>query len=293
MSIFGGVLGLDAFARKDVFDSAAGDAAAHLAETLPAVDERALLADIQTIRGLALSVVLMTADAIVDGTIPDDEIPSEFMDIQILEGLGLSEDEELDPILNQLITANIMDALSSFNVPEEVIADIFGEDSEAADAALEVAADTIVANLPDEGEPLDTFMNEFIYGFDSSDVLDEGDDVEEFDAVGKKKLAVGRKTVKEVNGRKIRYKAVRVVRHGKITVINKRLAGQKLRLTAKQKQGMKKMNVKSHSYGAISRRLRSLTKGVKHNIYKGKRAAHAARAMKAANTGLNRYFGDS
>ena len=265
---FGG-MGLGAFAKdKSVvkLDSAAGDAAAALAETLPAVDERAILADVQNIRGLAMTVVLLLADAVVENTMGDDTIPSDYLDELMLEGIGGEDEDEVDPMVNQLLTAHIMDAFSSLGVSDDVISDIFGEEVEAADAAIEAAADTIIANLPNEGDDLDSFIDEFIYGFDAGDVLAE-EEVEEFDAVGKK-LSAGKKSTREVNGRKIRYQAVRAVRHGKVTVINKRLGGQKVRLSAKQKQGLKKARLKSSTFGSIKKRMRSLTKGVNRKIYK-------------------------
>lgn len=280
--------------QRNQFDSAAGNAAAHLAERLTPIDERQLLANIQTTRAIALSVVLLLADAIADNTLGDEVLPSEYLDTLMLSGVDTGENDEIDGMVNQLLSANIADALSTLGVPDDMIADIMGDNVEAADAAIEAMSPIVISNLPDAGDALTAFEDAFIYGFDADEALLDDDD-EQYDSVhkAKKKPRVGGSTVREVNGKKIRYKGVKVVRNGKITVVNKRLAGQTLVKTSAQKSALKKLHNKAHSYSSINKRLRSLGKGIEANIYKGKRAFHAAAAVKAANTGLAKHFGDS
>ena len=87
-------------------------------------------------------------------------------------------------------------------------------------------------------------------------------------------------------------KAQKVVRNGKITTVNKRVSGTVV-LTAAQKARMRKLGMKAHTASAISRRHRSLTKGINAGIYyskrdKGKRAKAAAAALKAAETAMSK-----
>jgi len=275
---------LSAFSKtnKEVnkFDSTAGDALNQIQDVLSPIDARSMLADIQAIRGAALAIALAITDALSspDG-LPDGVIPSDFLDDLMLDALGVEDDEDVDPFVNQLLTANIMDALSSLGVSDDVIQDIFGDDVEAADAALEVASETVIANLPNDGDDLDKFADGFVYGFGAEDVMDMSEDddqdptqaAELYDDTGevskKAPLTLGGKTTRKVMGRNVRYKAVRAIRHGKVTVVNKRLANQKVRLTSKQKQSVRKMQVKAQKFGAIKHRVASLKKGMKRNLY--------------------------
>ncbi|MEY2864244.1 MAG: hypothetical protein RLY58_1951 [Pseudomonadota bacterium] len=279
------------------FDSVAGDAADQLQAAHSPVDEKAIVAAIQNLRMAALIVVLRTADAIAEDTLDEDMLPSDLLAGLMLTSMGMEEDdsEHMDDLVNQHLTANVADALSTFGVSDTMIADMLSDDTDVSDAAIEAASEIVIANMPAEGDELDKFMNEFVYGFEPEDVFSDSDDEAGFDGLNKpKKLRVGSSTIKtDASGRKIRYKAVKVVRNHKIVVVNKRLAGQKVKLSAKQKQGLKKMLNKSHSFGAINKRLKSLHIGVKANVYKGKRAGHAAAAIKGAGTGLNKHYGDS
>lgn len=84
--MFGNNFGLGMF-KRDQFDSVAGNAAAHLAERLTPIDERQLLANIQTTRAIALSVVLQLADAIAENALGDEVLPSEYLDTLMLAGV--------------------------------------------------------------------------------------------------------------------------------------------------------------------------------------------------------------
>lgn len=278
--------GLGAYQRP-MYDSAAGNAAEQLAEKVSPVSERAALAAIQSMRSNALSIVLLLTDAVVDNSLEEGSIPSEYLDTLILAAMDSDDDAELDPMIAQLMWANISDAMASLGVEESLIEDIGSDEIEAADAAIEAAAEIIIANMPDTGEPLDEFFEQFVYGFDANDMFAEEAPENGFDAM--KKPRVGANTTKtDASGREIRYKGVKVVRNGKIKVVNKRLAGQKVMKSAKQKMALNKLHNKKRSFSSFQKMSRSLRVGVKANIYKGDRAAHAARAMKGSTTGMMR-----
>ena len=160
-----------------------------------------------------------------------------------------------------------------------------------ADTAIESACDTVLENLPEDGEPLDEFAKAFIFGdYDEGD--DDGD--EGYDAVGNKKLSVGKSTVKKVNGMTIRYKAIRAMRHGKAVVINKRVGGT-IKLSSKQKAALRKARSKAHRGSAMMSRGRSILKGINGGkVYKhldNKALSFlAGTAMGAKNKGAQKYL---
>ena len=152
-------------------------------------------------------------------------------------------------------------AFSTFGVDDSVIQEIFSDNVDAADAAIEAAASTVIANMPDEGDPLDELVREFIYG--------EPDEEEGFDSIGgKKKLSRGQMSTKTVGGRKVRYKAIAAIRNGIKKIVNKRLPGQKIRLSSGQKAGLKKARLRALSANAIRKRMKSLIKGKKMGLHK-------------------------
>ncbi|MBD0199208.1 hypothetical protein IAF67_19880, partial [Acinetobacter baumannii] len=88
------------------------------------------------------------------------------------------------------------------------------------------------------------------------------------DSMAKKiKARNGAFSQRKVNGRKIHYRGVLAIRQGVKTVVNKRLPGQKVRLTAAQKAGMKKARLHAFTANAINKRLRSFKKGKRLGIY--------------------------
>lgn len=157
--------------------------------------------------------------------------------------------------------ASLSDAFLTFGVDATDIEEIFSEDTEVADAALEAAANTVLANMPDEGPELEELVREFIFG--------EADETEEgFDSMAKKiKARNGAFSQRKVNGRKVHYRGVLAIRQGVKTVVNKRLPGQKVRLTSAQKAGMKKARLHAFTANAIRKRLRSFNKGKRLGIY--------------------------
>lgn len=264
------------FPKKSVvpaFDSAASDAADKL--KINPLDAREALATMQSVRQSALAITLQLVSDISEGDLDDNELTSDRLDALMAGALGLDELDEADPALVSVLSDNVADALSSLGVEDDVIEDVFSDDTSVSDSAIEAAADIVLENLPDEGEALDEWTKDFIYGFDADDMGgEEGSESAEFDAIhkAKKPLSVGKTTARKFatgrnKGKTIRYKAVKVVRHGKVVIRNKRISGT-LILSAKQKGSLRKARVKSHSAKAIHGMMRSFHVGVR-SVYKG------------------------
>jgi hypothetical protein len=75
-------------------------------------------------------------------------------------------------------------------------------------------------------------------------------------------------TTKSVGGRKVRYKAIAAIRNGVKKIVNKRLPGQRIRLSSDQKAGLKKASLKARSANSLRKRMKSLLKGKKIGLYK-------------------------
>ncbi|MGP8428014.1 hypothetical protein ACT02I_19965, partial [Acinetobacter baumannii] len=105
-------------------------------------------------------------------------------------------------IFESALMASLSDAFLTFGVDASDIEEIFSDDTEVADAALEAAANTVLANMPDDGPELEELVREFIFG--------EADETEEgFDSMAKKiKARNGAFSQRKVNGRKIHYRGV-------------------------------------------------------------------------------------
>ncbi|MGP8412749.1 hypothetical protein, partial [Acinetobacter baumannii] len=181
-----------------------------------------------------------TVDTISEGKLEEGELGVDHLDALIVDALDGADDE--DGIYENALMASLSDAFLTFGVDATDIEEIFSDDTEVADAALEAAANTVLANMPDEGPELEELVREFIFG--------EADETEEgFDSMAKKiKARNGAFSQRKVNGRKIHYRGVLAIRQGVKTVVNKRLPGQKVRLTAAQKAGMKKARL--HAFTA-------------------------------------------
>ncbi|MFC6628590.1 hypothetical protein [Acinetobacter beijerinckii] len=239
------------------FDSAAAEISSSVKTLTSSIREE--LSFIEHVRELALNIVSDLVDAVTDNTLDEEELPTDRLDFLILDALDGADDE--NSTLENALVSSIDDALSSFGVDDSVIAEIFSDNVEAADAAIEAAASTVIANMPDDGDPLDELVREFIYG--------EPDEEEGFDSVGgKKKLSRGQMSTKSVGGRKVRYKAIAAIRNGVKKIVNKRLPGQRIRLSSEQKAGLKKASLKSRSANSLRKRMKSLLKGKKIGLYK-------------------------
>lgn len=270
----------------ELYDSAAGDAVKEIGAS--AIDKRAALAATQEMRKVALSIVLQLADDVTENALDADELPSERLDALMSGALGL-DDGEADDVLVQLLSAHIADALGSLKVPDAVISDMFGEDVDAADSAIDAMAETVIANLPAEGAELDDFVKAFVYGFSESDMsdADDSDDVEEYDAMfgSRKKLSAGQKTTKKVNGHSLLYKAVKVIRNGIAKVINRRVGGTFVP-SAKQKAAMHKLHAKPRTASMIAKMQRSSAKGEKMGLHPSViKKMEADHAVKLASRG--------
>ncbi len=243
------------------------------------ISEKKAISDIANMRMAALWVVMSTAK-IVSETDADDEealLPSEVLDGLTLEAIDTEDDEtDVDGVLKATLTAHIADAFSTLGVEDGVIEDLFSVDYDVADSAIESAVETVLDNLPEEGEPLDQLFDEFAYGDDAADE-------DETDEVMMDKLAVGKTTTKKVGGRSVKYKAVRAVRNGKVVIKNKRIGGRVV-LSAKQKAALRKARSKARTGSANTRRLRSVEKGIRKGIY-GKSLQKNKGLLKMAKSG--------
>ena len=239
------------------FDSAAAGITTSVNTMTSSIREE--LSFIEHVRETALHIVSDLVNAVSDGTLEEDELPTDRLDSLIIDAIDGADDE--DGTYENALVASIDDAFSTFGVDDSVIQEIFSDNVDAADAAIEAAASTVIANMPDEGDPLDELVREFIYG--------EPDEEEGFDSIGgKKKLSRGQMSTKTVGGRKVRYKAIAAIRNGIKKIVNKRLPGQKIRLSSGQKAGLKKARLKAMSANSIRKRMKSLIKGKKMGLHK-------------------------
>lgn len=286
--------------RQAQFDSIDPKQAADQLE-VSRINERMAIAATSQMRLQSLSVVFMLASMLSETDYDDDEmLPSELLDSLMLEAFSDGDDEddvdEIDEKVKTVFSAHVSDALSTLGVSDDIIEDLFDTDTEIADAAVTSASETVLDNMPDDGKDFDEFVTAFAYGDDGSESSyddmdgdddddedeDEDEDEEQYDAAGKKKLAVGKKSSRTINGKKLRYKAVAAMRKGKKVIVNKRISGT-ARLTAGQKAGLKKAQKKAQAPRVIKQAMRSLKKGISRNVYKGnpKRLAALAGANKS------------
>ena len=251
------------------------------------ISERMALVATSQMRLQALSVSFMLAAILTASDFDDEEIlPSELLDSLMLDAFSDDDDDEydggdIDDTVKVTFSAHVSDALSTLGVEDSVIEDLFSDEVEVADAAVTMAAETVLENMPDDGDDFEEFVTAFAYSDEneSDETAFDGMEEPQFDAAGKKKLRTGKKTVKKVNGKTLVYKAVRAVRNGKRVVINKRISGKPF-LKAGQKAALKKARRKASTGTAIRKQMRSLGKGIRANIYKGNTKGLQAAALK-------------
>ena len=208
------------------------------------------------IRQQALWSVLALVNALqTEGDEKEDVTPSELLDAITVEATENYDDEDDDGQYYALYINSVADALRQFGVDEATINDAMGNDTTTADSAIESISETVLANLPDDGEPLDTLTDDFIFG--SGDELSD-----DYDA-----MANGKHTQKTFNGKKISYVGAVAIRHGKRVIVNKRMPNQKVRLTQGQKKALKKAHIKAFSANAMKRRKKSFMKGAKLGLH--------------------------
>lgn len=210
------------------------------------------------IRQTALSVAIAFCYACVSGedfTDTDDNIVtlSDALDRYIVEATDDldSDDQDGEDAVNLFMGA-FTDALKTLGVDDQLIEDAFSGDIDTSDGALQAIATTVVANLPDDGEPMDEFVDEFVF------VQNEPT----FDAMA------GKHTIKKMNGKKIHYQGTWAIRGGKKVVVNKRMPNQKVRLTTKQKAGLKKARNHAFTPNAMRKRIKSFLKSQKLGLGK-------------------------
>lgn len=281
------------FERAQVqLDAMTPQAAADKLNADPISERMALVATSQ-MRLQALSVSFMLAAILTASDFDDEEIlPSELLDSLMLDAFSDDDDDEydggdIDDTVKVTFSAHVSDALSTLGVEDSVIEDLFSDEVEVADAAVTMAAETVLENMPDDGEDFEEFVTAFAYSDEneSDETAFDGMEEPQFDAAGKKKLRTGKKTVKKVNGKTLVYKAVRAVRNGKRVVINKRISGKPF-LKAGQKAALKKARRKASTGTAIRKQMRSLGKGIRANIYKGNTKGLQAAALKRHSKSL-------
>ena len=241
------------------------------------ISERMAISSTSQMRLNALNVAFMLSAVLSDSEYSDEDLlPSEVLDGLMIEAFTDDDDDdndldEIDENVRVTFSAHVADALSTLGVEDAVISDLFDDDIEVADAACLAASETVLENMPDDGEAFDDFVAAFAYSDDGDDEDEESfdgmDDEYQFDAA-KKKLRAGKKTVKKVNGKTLVYKAVKAIRNGKKVTVNKRISG-KLKLSASQRAGLKKARRKAGTGSAIRKQMRSFGKGMRANIYKG------------------------
>lgn len=253
------------------------------------LSERMAIAVTSQMRLQALTVIFTLAGILADTNYDEDEmLPSEALDSLMLAAFSEDDDDDDDDInenVKDTFAAHVADAFSTLGVEDSVIDDLFDTDVEVADAAVQSACDTVLENMPDDGDPFQEFLAGFVYGddddYDDETAFDDMNGEPQFDATGtpKNKLRPGKKTTKKVGGKTLVYKAVRAIRHGKKVTINKRISGKPL-LKASQRAALNKARRKAGTASAIKKQIRSFNKGVSMNIYKSspKRLAAIGRA---------------
>lgn len=229
----------------------------------------ALSAETYGMRNTAWFVGQQLIEDITSGDLDEDELPSDRLDALIVGAVG---DEE-DSLNAQLLSAQVKDVFLSLGVDQKVVDNMFGNNVTTADAAIEAACETAQGNLPTDGKELDTFGQEFIYGYDGAENEEDLDTESDFDSAGKKRkptATLGKATTRKNQfGQTLRYKGVKVIRHGEVKVINQRVPGQKVKMSAKQKSALKKASKKAHTAGALKSRLKSWKKGQKMGLNEG------------------------
>lgn len=240
----------------DTHNSAAGDAAKLLQMTK--LDQAATQHALYSMRQAALAIVLLLVDAITEEEL-GEQLPSEFLDAQMNETIGDMDDEPAAAEwLKNMLAAHIADALESLGASEDLITDAFGAEVDVADSALETIAETVMANLPADGDEIGQWGKAFIYGDGSEDSHNSANS----------KLTVGQKTTKkDAKGQTIVYEAVKAMKNGQPIIKNKRVSGKPYQTPA-QVAALNKARTKAHTESAIKQAQRSLAKGHKMGLYK-------------------------
>lgn len=243
------------------FDSTGSDMH-QSAQQLSTAERRAHRSVVEEARLWGILIVSSLIMSIAEGDLGDD-LASDRLDALMLSALGDSDDEE--GAFWQLIEGAVSDAFETLGVDETVVSDIFGDDVELADTSIEAAAQTALSNLPDDGEPMDHFVSEFVYGDEDEAGFDAANPVKSGSKKDKAKL--GAFSARNVGGKKIAYRGTAVIRNGKRTIVNKRLPNQKVRLSVKQRANLKNLKIKAQRADSIKKRVISFKKGKRMGLY--------------------------
>lgn len=232
---------------QPLLDSAATNTANTVAEDL-LLDSVALNSEIQSLRKAVLAAVFVLSGAIVGKELEENELPSDRLD-SLIAGIAAGGDDEeefeVDESTLDIVIANFQDALATLGVDDGIIASMFGGDAEA-DEAIEAAAEIVESNKPSDDD-MDELFDLFVYGeAEDDELLLDG-------------VSLGKTTTKSGKFGKIVYKAVKAIRNGKLSIVNKRVSG-KVKLSAKQRAALNKARRKAGASGAIKKRIRSLAK---------------------------------
>lgn len=180
----------------------------------------------------AITDLALRAAAIVQEWAETDDLETGESNLNRLLGMfcgvadenmdGEISDEEAETVA--MLCDQAWDYLSSLGATDDDLSAMFeADDADAGDRVMELVA----GSLPDGEEDAAQSIDDFAFGDGSVEALDAT------------------------------YKRVKAVRGGKITHINKRISG-KVRLSAAQKVALKKAMLRSHSAGAIKRRIKSM-----------------------------------
>ena len=199
-------------------------------KALDSADEAPQLtgADDYTIHDISLSAIAalqqwVETDDLDDGESSADRLMALFVGIADANKDGdITEDEQ--GVLNVALNA-AWDYLVKAGASEEDASTLLNDwDGDVADRVRDLVASTLPDGEGDAGEDMD----EFVFSADDQEPA--------LDAAYKKTLAI---------------------RGGKKVRINKRISGH-VRLSAKQKVAIRKARMKSHSAGAMMRRMKSM-----------------------------------
>lgn len=237
---------------EPMMDSATQEALKVIEDT--GVDSKALDSEIQGLRKSAIALAIVLAQSINENDLAEDELPTDRLDSLIAGITDDSGDEEFeaDQATIDIVIANVQDALATLGVSDDMIDAMFAGDADADDA-IETASEIIESNLP-SGDDLEELIDLFVYG-----------EAEDDDGAMMDGVTLGKTTSKSGKFGKVVYKAVKVIRGGKVAVVNKRISG-KVKLSAKQRSALNKARKKANTSGAIKQRLRSAKKGKAMNI---------------------------
>lgn len=214
----------------------------------PAMSSSAMYAD----TNVKLSVAATIQEWLETDDLDDSETLADRL-LMLMVGIAdASQDGELDDDEQAVLEAALeaaWDYLSSKGVSDEDCSMLLNDWDDSA--AMRVL-DLVASKMPDGEEASANEMDDFAFGTDAQESTFDKANMEGDDKVGEKD-GMAMDAV---------YKKTMAIRHGKKVRINKRVSGT-VRLTAKQKIGIRKAQMKSHSSRATIRRLKSRTIGKK------------------------------